>query len=228
MKHKDIKIEFKTVGEEGQFTGYAAVFNNVDLGGDVIAPGAFSKTIKEKTATPVLWGHNPREVIGVNQRYTEDAKGLHVEGKLILDVQRAKEAYALMKAGAVTGMSIGYDTITDEYNRDSKVRTLKEVKLYEYSMTPFPMNPEAQLTGVKSMEELKVEFNALLAWAGRQKAPVSAEVSALIDETISALQAAKALGAAKQEESEPEILHSVLSERLEQIKKGNLYGPERT
>jgi HK97 family phage prohead protease len=194
MKLKHIKVEFKAVGDAGSFTGYAAVFNNVDLGGDIIAPGAFSKTIKEKADTPILWGHNPREVIGVNMSYREDAKGLYVEGQLVLDVQRAKEAHALMKAGAVKGMSIGYDTVVDEYNRETQVRTLKELKLWEYSLTPFPMNPEAQVLGVKNMEELKVEFHALLAWAARQKSPVSAEVSALIDETVSALQAAKALG----------------------------------
>jgi HK97 family phage prohead protease len=209
MKHKDLKLEFKSIGDEGAFTGYAAVFNNIDLGGDIIAPGAFSKTIQEKRDHPVLLGHNPREVIGVNKSYTEDAKGLLVEGQLVLGVQKAKETHELMKAGAIKGMSIGYDVVTDEYNRETDVRTLKEVKLWEYSFTPFPMNPEASVLAVKSIEEWETEMRSIMRFAAKQKGPLSESMIKLLDDTISALQAAKALGAATQEDVAPGSIHAM-------------------
>jgi HK97 family phage prohead protease len=215
MKHKFFDIEIKAVDDEGSFSGYAAVFNNVDLGGDVIAPGAFAKTIVEKSDHPVLWGHNMREVIGVNKSYVEDKHGLKVEGQLILDVQKAREARALMKAGAVTGMSIGYDTVKDELNHETGVRTLKELKLWEYSITPFPMNPEAQLTGVKSFEEFEDELRGLLAFLAERKAQLTPRQIALIEEArrqFSALEPPKSgTQAATQESIEPDSIHSVLS-----------------
>lgn len=217
MKQKAFRIDIKDVNAEGSFTGYAAVFNNVDLGGDIIAPGAFAKTILEKQDHPVLWGHMSREVIGVNKTYVEDQKGLRVEGQLVLEVQRAKEAHALMKAGAVRGMSIGYDTVRDELNHDTGVRTLKEVKLWEYSFTPFPMNPEAQLTAVKNMEDFEIQLADLLCFIEKQSGPCTADALALlerVEKQVSALRAAKAPGAAMQDMIAPELLHSIMGSRL--------------
>lgn len=212
MKFKDIPLQIKEITEQGRFTGYASTFGNTDLGGDVIAPGAFSKTIAEKKDHPVLWGHNPREVIGVNESYTEDAKGLKVEGQLIMDVQRAREAYALMKAKAVRGLSIGFDTIVQEYNKETDVRTLKEVKLWEYSLTPFPMNPQAQVTGVKTADDLEETLYEIIRF--KHSGPLSAEIKTLIEQAeqkLSSLRAAKALEADKQDEIAPEILHAASS-----------------
>jgi HK97 family phage prohead protease len=140
MKFKDIKLQIKEVTEKGEFSGYASTFGNEDLGGDIIMPGAFSKTISEKQDLPILWGHNPREVIGVNRSMKEDAKGLQVTGQLVMDVQRAKEAHSLMREGAVKGLSIGFDSIVVDFSRYEKegIRILKEIKLWEYSLTPFP------------------------------------------------------------------------------------------
>src|SRR4051812_1909469 len=120
MKFKDIKLQIKDVTEQGQFEGFAAAFNNEDLGGDIIMPGAFTKTISENPKVPILWGHNSREVIGVNQSMQEDGKGLKVVGQLAMDVQRAREAHSLMKMGAVKGLSIGYDPIVIDYSRYEK------------------------------------------------------------------------------------------------------------
>jgi HK97 family phage prohead protease len=225
MKTKDIKFQIKDVTEQGQFEGYAAAFNNEDLGGDIITPGAFTKTISENPKVPILWGHNTREVIGVNQQMSEDGKGLRVVGQLALDVQRGKEAYSLMKMGAVKGLSIGYDPIVVDYSRYEKesIRILKELKLYEYSATPFPMNPEAQVTGVKTAEELEGLLYELIAYKGTSK--LSAGNSALIEQVIeklSALRAAKAPEAAKQDEIAPEILHaaSVGLSNIEKMLRG--------
>jgi HK97 family phage prohead protease len=222
MKFKDIKLQIKDVTEQGQFEGYAAAFNNEDLGGDIIMPGAFTKTISENPKVPILWGHNSREVIGVNQSMQEDGKGLKVIGQLAMDVQRAREAHSLMKMGAVKGLSIGYDPIVIDYSRYEKenVRILKELKLWEYSATPFPMNPEAQVTTVKSwsfVESVVREFlrdTSGLDIFMTEKA--SGEKAALIEQAIerlSALLAAKAPAAAKQDEIAPEILHAA-SDRI--------------
>lgn len=211
MKVKYFPLEIKEVTKEGQFTGYASTFGNTDFGNDVVAPGAFAKTIQEKTDHPVLWGHNPREVIGVNQAYTEDSKGLKVQGQLIMDVQRAREAYALMKANAVRGLSIGFDTIVQEYNKETDIRTLKEVKLWEYSLTPFPMNPQAQVTGVKTSEDFEETLYEIIRF--KHSGTLSAEIKSLIEQAeqkLSALRAAKAPEAAMQDNIAPEILHAKL------------------
>jgi uncharacterized protein len=190
VKYKDIKIQLKEIGDEGTFSGYAAVFNNTDLGGDIIAPGAFTKSIKENPRVPVLWSHDTREVIGINKEVKEDSVGLHVSGQLILDVQRAKEARFLVKEGAVKGLSIGYDPVVVDYTRANEgIRILKEVKLWEYSLVPFPMNPEATITGVKNLDEFEVELREVLAFAEKQKGPLSPQQNGLIYQAIKGLNA---------------------------------------
>jgi len=224
MKYRDIKLQIKNVTAEGQFEGYASTFGNEDLGGDIVAPGAFTKTITENKAVPILWGHNTREVIGVNKEFSEDSKGLFVKGQLVLDVQRAREAHALMKEGAVKGLSIGYDPIVVDYSRMEKenIRILKEVKLWEYSVTPFPMNPEAMVTGVKSIEEFENLLCELIAYKGDGK--LSAEKKMLIEQAqkrLSALQAAEAPEAAKHDDIAPEVLHAT-SDRITKLLRGEL------
>jgi len=158
MTKNILSVEFKmdTVSDAGEFTGYASTFGNVDLGGDIVAPGAFKKSIKEtKGKVPILDHHNPRLQIGWNMDALEDNRGLLVKGKLNLEVQGGREKHALMKQafeiGAMMGLSIGYRTIIDESDRkDPRVRILKEVQLLEYSVVTFPMNPQASVTGVKS------------------------------------------------------------------------------
>jgi hypothetical protein len=106
MKNR-LLIEIKEVAEEGTFNGYGAVFSNVDLHGDKIAPGAFAKSLarigKSGSMPPILWGHNPNEPIGVATELSEDARGLKMSAKFVMEVGRAREAHALMKAGALRG-----------------------------------------------------------------------------------------------------------------------------
>src|SRR6185369_15445551 len=126
----------------GRFDGYAGIFGNVDLGGDVLMPGAFTKTISENASRPLLWAHNALEPLGL-ANLAEDSKGLAVEGQLNLDVQRAREIHSLMKQGAVKAMSFGYDAIGKTWKNST--RELREVKLYEVSLLPVGMNPEARV-----------------------------------------------------------------------------------
>ena len=159
MIYKDLKFAVKAE-DEGVFRGLAAAYGNTDLGGDVIAPGAFTKTTKEKDGqVPVLWQHDTFRPIGLGQ--VEDTKkGLQIEGRLVMETEQAREAFALMKAGVVKGLSIGYDPVVTEFDRESDTRILKEIKLWEVSPVTFPMNPRAVITGVKGISD---ELAALLA-----------------------------------------------------------------
>src|SRR5205823_3385408 len=122
--------------DAGQFSGYAAVFGNVDLGNDVIEPGAFRKSIQDRPSVPILWQHNPDEPIGISRYMTEDGRGLKVEGQLAMEVQRAREVHSLMKMGAIKGLSIGYSAVKKTFK--GNVRHLQEVALGEFSPCTFP------------------------------------------------------------------------------------------
>ncbi|MFH2113982.1 MAG: HK97 family phage prohead protease [Spirochaetota bacterium] len=153
MERKTLKFEVKELNEEeGTFTGYASTFTDKpDSYGDVVDKGAFKKTIKEnKSRIKHLWNHSIMEPIGKPDELSEDDTGLFVKGRLVLGVQRARETLALMKAGVVNEMSIGYDTITDMVK--DGVRHLKEVKLYDVSPVTFAANPTAMILDVKAVE----------------------------------------------------------------------------
>jgi HK97 family phage prohead protease len=138
----DFPFELKSLNDEGELEGYAAVFGNLDLGGDIIEPGAFTKTIKETDGkVPILYHHDRYEPIGVSTELVQDRKGLHVKGQLNMEVQRARETRALLNQGAMGGLSIGYKTIKKAY--EGGARKLKELGLREFSTVTFPMNPLA-------------------------------------------------------------------------------------
>ncbi len=150
--------------EKGAFTGYASVFGVVDSYGDVVMPGAFKRTLKERKQFPLLWSHNVAEPIGVMSG-AEDEKGLWIEGQLNLDVERAREVRSLMKQGAVDGLSIGYQTVKEGVDKESGVRQLKEVKLWEVSVCVFQANPEA------TVDEVKQDLSEVEAQDSGQPAP---------------------------------------------------------
>lgn len=152
MEIKNCALEVKELTDEGVIEGYASVFGNVDRGGDKVMPGAFAESLAKARQTgrkvKMLWQHNPGQPIGVWDDLAEDAKGLWVKGRLIMEVAQAREAHALMKAGALGGLSIGYTTKASE--PDGNVRLLKSVDLYEISPVTFPMNERAKISSVKA------------------------------------------------------------------------------
>ncbi|WP_164272480.1 HK97 family phage prohead protease [Stenotrophomonas sp. B1-1] len=155
LKIRDFDLSVKAVSDDGLFSGYGSVFGTVDSYREVVAPGAFSESLAEIKAkgrpVPVLWQHRSGEPIGVYTSLVEDAHGLKVEGQLIIDgVARAKEAHALMKAGAVSGLSIGYYVREDSWDEKERVRTLKKVELVEISLVTFPANDDARIDAIKS------------------------------------------------------------------------------
>jgi len=172
-------MQFKSINEDGTFTGYAAVFGNVDYGKDLILPGAFAESLKEIAETgrvvPILWQHNPSEPIGFFESLVEDDYGLLVTGNLLIsDVAKAREAFALMKAGIVTGLSIGYGVKIYEIREDDNVRILIKLDLWETSLVTFPMNPAARVAAAKFAlrhGELPApkDFERLLRDAGASK-----------------------------------------------------------
>ena len=151
----DVPFEIKEVAQDGTFAGYASTFGNVDHDRDVILPGAFGKTLSKKNPKQIkmLWQHDPRQPIGVYEVLREDKRGLYVEGRLVLEVAQAREAHALMLAGALDSMSIGFAIPKNGYEIDEKkrVRVIKEVDLWEVSVVTFPANPKASIRRVKSV-----------------------------------------------------------------------------
>jgi len=145
-------FELKALDETGQFNGLAAVYNAADDYGDIIMPGAFSRTLQHKGSKfPMLWHHFPHEPIGV--AVVEDSPlGLGVTGKLELEVARARETHALMKQakaeGLPFGLSFGFDTIQAAWQGVNRI--VKEMKLWEISPTFFPAQRLATVADVKT------------------------------------------------------------------------------
>ncbi|MBE3637472.1 HK97 family phage prohead protease [Mangrovicoccus algicola] len=164
MDTRAFRFEIKALGEDGAVEGYAAVFGNVDGGGDRLVPGAFraglAKAAAEGRSIPMLWQHDPNRPIGVWTDLQEDERGLKASGQLVLEVGQAREAHALMKAGALRGLSVGYRTV--RAGNDGKARLLEEVDLWEVSPVTFPMNRLAGLTAVKA-EGAEAELDKLRA-----------------------------------------------------------------
>ena len=179
LKIRDFDLSVKAVSDDGLFSGYGSVFGVVDSYREIVAPGAFAESLAEISGkgrpVPVLWQHRSGEPIGVYSALSEDGHGLKVEGRLIVDgVARAKEAHALMKAGAVSGLSIGYYVREDSWDEKTRVRTLKKLDLVEISLVTFPANDDARVDAIKSklahgsLPTLP-EFEQLLREAGFSK-----------------------------------------------------------
>jgi len=161
MEIKNIALAFAEIkeikddtGNYGEFSGYAAAYGNKDQGGDIIEFGAAKKFLKESGPKwPILNNHDPYDQIGYNLEAEEMQKGLKVKGQINLNVQSGLERFALAKQAKENdlkhGLSIGYTPILVDYDKEKDVRTIKEMKLWEYSFVTFPMNPKAQVDSVK-------------------------------------------------------------------------------
>jgi len=163
-EYLDIKTELKAYGDDdddedkgaGEFEGYGSIFGNTDLGNDVIQKGAFKRSLRKRGPKQVklLYQHKTDMPIGVFDEIREDDKGLYVKGRLALQTQAGREAYELMKMGALDGLSIGFKVDPKGYNyeRRTKRRVIDEVDLMEVSLVTFPMNPKAYVRSVKGQD----------------------------------------------------------------------------
>ena len=148
---KFANLELRGIALDGTFSGYASVFGEVDLGKDVIERGAFRRSIEERGASGIrmLYQHDPAQPIGTWHTIREDERGLYVEGTLTPRVARAQEVHALMKTGALDGLSIGFQTVRAGKAGTSGVRRILEADLWEISIVTFPMLPSARVSNVK-------------------------------------------------------------------------------
>jgi HK97 family phage prohead protease len=157
-KTRDFSFELKGISDTGTFDGYGSVFGVKDSYDEIVAPGAFADSLAaHKTAgtmPAMLWQHRSAEPAGVWTSIEEDSIGLKMTGQLALKTQRGAEAYELLKMKAISGLSIGFMTREDAFDRVSGVRTLKKVDLWETSLVTFPANDSARIQGVKNIEGL--------------------------------------------------------------------------
>lgn len=205
LDHKRVPLVLDEVSEEGTVRGYASVFGNVDQGGDVVLPGAFKESLRARKGRrlPMLWNHDPSQLVGGWTTLEEDERGLRVEGALELAVAKAVELHALARRGVIGGMSIGYRAIKASRDDATGIRRLAEVELWEVSLVTFPMNTEATIEGVKG-EALTIERAREMTerdWermlmGKRDAAPLSRSVAqALMKGGLPALRATRDAGA---------------------------------
>lgn len=191
LKVRDFDFDVKAVGDDGTFNGYGSVFGTVDSYQEVVAPGAFTESLAELKAkgrpVPVLWQHRSSEPIGAWSALSEDDRGLFGEGRILLDAgDMERRAHAHMKAGTVTGLSIGYWVRESSYDEKTGIRTLTKLDLIEISLVTFPANDDARVEAVKfklAHGELPTEreFGKFLREAGFSKSR-STFLSGAIDE----------------------------------------------
>jgi uncharacterized protein len=153
LHHKyAIRAEMKFTGEAGVFEGYGSNFGVLDLGGDIVVPGAYAKTLTDRGAKGVklLYQHQSDQPIGVWEELREDAVGLYCRGRLLVeDLSKAREVHALMKVGAIDGLSIGYQVVNAARDAANGARLLEEIDLREISVVTFPMNEQSRISSVK-------------------------------------------------------------------------------
>ena len=171
LKKLVFESEIKAENSKGIFTGYGSIFGNEDQGNDIMQKGAFTKSLVNRPVSKVkmLYQHKTDEPIGVFTDMYEDSKGLFVKGQLAMGTQKGREAYELLKMGALDGMSIGFraDPEKQGYNENKRgVRTLKEVDLMEISLVTFPMNESALIETVKGNAKNIREWEKILREAG--------------------------------------------------------------
>jgi len=171
IKKLTFHSEVKANDDKGTFTGYGSIFGNEDQGSDIMQKGAFTKSLEQRPASKVklLYQHKTDEPIGIFETMYEDEKGLFVKGRLAMGTQKGREAYELLKMGALDGMSIGFRADPDKqgYNENKRgTRTLKEVDLMEISLVTFPMNERALIENVKASQKSIREWEKILREVG--------------------------------------------------------------
>jgi HK97 family phage prohead protease len=170
--HPQLKFgcEWKAIdGDPGELDGYMSVFGNVDQGGDVVMPGAFRKTFADwsraKTPMPLIADHelSTDGVIGSVVKATEDSHGARVRARFS-SIQKAQDIRTKMIEGHLAGMSFTYEPVGHHRGQKDgrEVRFLTEIKVFEATVTPFPMNQLA-------IASAKVDDEKVSAYASASK-----------------------------------------------------------
>lgn len=191
-------LDLKHVETDGAFEGYASLFNREDLSRDVVAPGAFKESLARRgiKGIKLLFQHDPAQPIGIWEELREDAKGLFVRGRLMADVARAREVLALIRAGALDGLSIGFKAEKGRRDARSGVRRLERIDLWEISIVTFPMLPGARIAAIKARPfaaELPTE-REFERWLTRDAGLTRIEARAVLRSGLKGLEALRDAG----------------------------------
>ena len=201
LEKKSFEIKAEGINDLGEFTGLASVYGNEDLANDIIVKGAFTGSItKYEGEVVLLWQHKTEMPIGLVKLADTD-EGLKAHGFLNLEVEKGREALALLKQGALKGMSIGFITKDFGYAKDGYTRLIKDVDLKEISLVTFPCNEEANvdLTTVKEepvVEEVKDNEVVIKEVTDEEETKNNQELDTLVDDIktyVSELQLKDAL-----------------------------------
>lgn len=164
LERKAVRLECKAI-EGGMIEGYASLFGVRDAGGDTVMRGAYTRTLAAMAETgrrvKMLWQHDPSQPIGVWDEVREDDWGLHVKGRILDDVAKGRETIALIGAGAIDGLSIGYRTVAAD-RVPGGGRMLKELDIWEVSMVTFPMLQSARIDAIKAAQMTPRDMERLL------------------------------------------------------------------
>ena len=149
LAHLDAPAAFAQL-RSNQFEGYASLFGVADGAGDLMAPGAFTKSLRTRGLSRIrmLYQHFAHEPIGVWEEIREDARGLYVRGRLTTDIERGRDVLALLKDGALDGLSIGFKTKAARRDPATGARTLIEIELWEVSVVTFPLLEGSAVTAI--------------------------------------------------------------------------------
>ncbi len=142
---------------DGVVEGYASLFGEVDQARDMVMPGAFTQTLQHRglRRIPMLFQHDPSEPVGIWLEMREDWRGLWARGRLIPEVPRGRELLALVREGAIDGLSIGYRTVRGRIDPKTRIRRLYQVDLWEVSIVTFPLLTGARVHAVKGRARQK-------------------------------------------------------------------------
>ena len=156
MQTRDLSLDVELYAldeDKGEFEGRAAVFDKPDRHGEIIVPGAFTRTLHghKKKRVKMLRGHDQNDIIGVWEVLREDSDGLFVKGRLLLQLQKAAETFILLKEKALDGLSIGFLVVKDEFYTKKKQIKLLEIDLLEISLVAIPRQAAALVTSVRSI-----------------------------------------------------------------------------
>jgi HK97 family phage prohead protease len=162
---RELKLSSDGLGER-EFEGHGSVFKNVDLGGDIVMPGAFRKSLAdhaERGTWPLMaWMHDPSRVPGKWTEIREDSRGLYVRG-VLAKTPLGDEARELLRMQALAGLSIGYRTVDSGFDSNGH-RLLKAVELFEVSIVSMPMNPRATVADAKVSSALREQVRGIRDW----------------------------------------------------------------
>jgi HK97 family phage prohead protease len=141
--------------DRGQFEGYASLFGVPDGAGDVVARGAFARSLKREGVSRVrmLYQHFAHEPIGVWEEMREDSRGLYVKGRLVTGIERGRDVLALLNEGALNGLSIGFRTRRARRDPSTGLRMLLEIELWEVSVVTFPLLQGSQVTAIGTKKD---------------------------------------------------------------------------